>query len=219
VSLDQHLADRVVEVGPNRFEQDPEQQDDQVQVDQGADQELEGWCRPAHQSAPSSRPRRTAASIARSIMAAKSSVARLLRAASVVPPGEVTRRRKFGALELRAGQHQAGAVGGLAGQAGGGFGRQAGLFAGRGQLFGQGEEIGRSRAGHGGDRIHQVFVVDPDRFTGRAHDGFGQAFILIGGGRTGHHAGHAGAVQGRRIGHGANQRAFARPGPGPGRRG
>ena len=38
---------------------------------------------------------------------------------------------------------------------------QAGLLASARQAFGKQENIGRATAGNGGDRIHQVFVLDP----------------------------------------------------------
>ena len=86
------------------------------------------------------------------------------------------------------------------------LGGQAARDAGLGQALDQQEEIGRTAAGHRGDRVHQVLVVDPmnraDRFHERA------AELLLGGPDVaiGDHRGDAPTDRGRRVGHRAHDR-------------
>ena len=65
-------------------------------------------------------------------------------------------------------QQFAGARDGLACELRGKLGRQAGLDAGAREFFGEQEDIGRARAGHGGHGVHQAFIVDPFHRAGGA---------------------------------------------------
>ncbi len=84
--------------------------------------------------------------------------------------------------------------------------RQAGRHAGLRQRLGKQKDVSRSGARHRGHRIHQRFVVDPLHRAGRGQAAGRQARAAPPL-RSRHRDGDAAADRGRRVRHGADQRA------------
>jgi len=124
-------------------------------------------------------------------------------ARSVVPPGEVTRRRNSSGPTSAACAHPRRAQRRLQGQRPRRVGGEAELAAGRHHGFHHIKEIGRTGAGHGGHRVDQLLVVHPERQADRPEDGLGLGLLRRGHGRAGKEAGGAGLHQRGRVGHGA----------------
>src|SRR5690606_34120954 len=74
---------------------------------------------------------------------------------------------QFGGVHIALGGHARRAQGGLQGQLRGGLARQAELLAGGGHRLDEQEEIGRATAGHGGDRVDQLLLLQPQGHADR----------------------------------------------------
>ena len=119
-------------------------------------------------AADNSAPRSVALRMASATRSRKPPASKVSIAAWVVPLGEVTRRRSSAASSSDSVEHARGTQHGLQRQRARGLGGQAFGDAGSDHRFGQQEDIGRAAAGHGGDRVHLRFVVDPHGLAGAA---------------------------------------------------
>ena len=77
------------------------------------------------------------------------------------------------------------------------------------QGFDEQEDIGRAAAGNGGHAVDPGFIVDPHRGAHRLQDAVSRSALFGGYFRQGAQAGNAGADQGRRVGHAADDGAMA----------
>jgi hypothetical protein len=106
-------------------------------------------------------------------------------------------------------QQFAGAGDGFARQLRREFRRQPGLDAGARQFLGEQENVGRAGAGHRGDRVHQILVIDPFDRSGGAQQRVGHRALRRADVARRHRDGDAAADRGRRIGHGAHHATAA----------
>jgi len=101
--------------------------------------------------------------------------------------------------------HAGGTFHGLRGEKRSNIARQADLDASFGERFKNNVGKGRTAGGKPGDCVHILFV-DDDNATDSPEHGFGDLEVFEGGVRAAANAGHAGANDGTRVGHGTNDR-------------